>query len=158
MSPDGALMSPVVSHAPEKIGRYFLEDLAPGMRAEFRRKVTGDMVEQFASVSGDRNPIHFDEDYARGTIFRERIVHGMLSAGFFSSLFGTVMPGQGSVYLKQNLKFVAPVRYEDEVKAEIEVLEIQEAKSRVLFATRCYVNEQLVIDGDALIMVPSRPH
>jgi len=158
MSPDGAMMSPVVSHAPEKIGRYFIEDLALGMRAEFSRKITASMVEEFASVSGDRNPLHFDEEYARGTIFRGRIVHGMLSAGFFSTLFGTVMPGQGSVYLKQNLKFVGPVHYDDEVKAVIEVLEINDVKSRVLFATRCYVNEQLVIDGDALIMVPSRPH
>ncbi|UUX51901.1 MaoC family dehydratase [Nisaea acidiphila] len=146
-----------MSHAPEKIGRYYLEDLAPGMRAEFSRKVTGPMVDEFADVSGDRNPLHFDEDYARGTIFRERIVHGMLSAGFFSTLFGTVMPGQGSIYLKQNLKFTAPVRYGDLVKAVVEVLEIQEEKSRVHFATRCLVNEQLVIDGDALIMVPSRP-
>lgn len=158
MSPDGFTVSPVVSHAPEKVGRYFLEDLSPGMRAEFSREVTGLMVEDFASVSGDRNPIHFDEDYARGTMFRDRIVHGMLSAGFFSTLFGTVMPGQGSVYLKQNLKFVHPVRYGEKVKAMVEVLEIHEEKSRVLFATRCFVEEQLVIDGDALIMVPSRPH
>ena len=150
-------MSPVVSHAPEKMGRYFLEDLSVGMTAEFSREVTGAMVEGFANVSGDRNPIHFDEDYAKGTIFKDRIVHGMLSAGFFSTLFGTVMPGQGSIYLKQNLKFTAPVRYGDMVKAVIEVLDIQEAKSRVLFATRCLVDDQLVIDGDAMIMVPSRP-
>ncbi|WP_339853795.1 MaoC family dehydratase [uncultured Nisaea sp.] len=150
-------MSPVVSHAPEKIGRYFLEDLEIGMRAEFEREVTEPMGEEFARVTGDRNPLHFDKDYARGTIFRDRIAHGMISAGFFSTLFGTVMPGQGSIYLKQNLKFTAPVRYGDVVKAVIEVVKIETEKSRVLFATRCLVNEQLVIDGDALIMVPSRP-
>lgn len=150
-------MSVMLSDDPGKIGRFFIEDLAPGMTAETHREITPEMVEQFAAVSGDRNPLHFDEDYARGTIFRGKIVHGMLSAGFFSTVFGTIMPGQGSVYLKQSLKFLAPVRFGDVVKAVVEVAAVEPERSRVTFSTRCFVGDQMVIDGDALIMVPSRP-
>lgn len=150
-------MSAVVSEAPDKVGRYYIEDLKLGMKAELLHEMTEGMGEEFADVTGDRNPLHFDEEYAKGTIFKGRIAHGMISAGFFSTLFGMVMPGQGSVYLKQNLKFTAPVHYGDVVKAVVEVVEIQMEKSRVLFSTKCLVGDQLVIDGDALIMVPSRP-
>ena len=139
-----------------EFNRYFLEDLKVGMTAEYERPVTSEIVESFAAVSGDRNPLHFDEDYARGTIFGGRIAHGMLSASFISTIFGTIMPGEGSIYITQNLRFKAPVRHGDVVKTVVEVTNIAEAKSRVSFTTRCSVGETVVIDGDAIIMVPSR--
>ncbi|MCR9177217.1 MAG: MaoC family dehydratase [Alphaproteobacteria bacterium] len=136
--------------------QYFLEDLAVGMTASYDRVVTEEMIEQFAEVSGDFNPLHLDEEYAKGTMFKGRIAHGILSAGFISKIFGTVMPGKGSVYISQTLRFLAPVRIGDTVTTTVEVVEINTEKKRVSFKARCRVGRTVVIDGDALIMVPSR--
>lgn len=138
------------------VKQYFLEDLAVGMRAEYAREVTEDMIESFAEVSGDFNPLHLDDDYARTTLFKGRIAHGMLSAAFISKVFGTVMPGKGSVYISQTLRFLAPVRIGDTVITTVEVTAIDAAKRRVTFKSRCKVGATVVIDGDALILVPSR--
>lgn len=138
------------------VKQYFLEDLEVGMRAEYAREVTQDMIECFAEVSGDFNPLHLDEDYARTTMFQGRIAHGMLSAAFISKVFGTVMPGKGSIYISQTLRFLAPVRIADTVVASVEVTAIDPAKKRVSFKSRCKVGSTVVIDGDALILVPSR--
>ena len=140
----------------QTIGRYYLEDLTVGQTAEFERDVTTDSVHWFSEVSGDRNPLHLDEAYAAETFFKGRIAHGMLSASFISTIFGTIMPGQGSIYLEQNLRFTAPVRHGDRVRATVEVTDIIAAKKRVAFKTQCFVGETMVIDGTALIMVPSR--
>lgn len=137
-------------------GRYFFEDLTVGMRAEFIRPVTNDSVQSFAEVSGDWNKLHFDEDYASDTMFQGRIAHGMLSASFISTIFGTIMPGEGSIYMAQNLRFTAPVRRGDSVKAVVEVTDIVTERKRVTFKTQCFVGDTLVVDGDATIMVPSR--
>ena len=136
--------------------QYFLEDLAVGMTASYDRVVTEDMIEQFADVSGDFNPLHLDEDYAKGTMFKGRIAHGILSAGFISKIFGTMMPGKGSIYISQTLRFLAPVRIGDTVTATVEVVEINAEKKRFSFKSRFRVGRTVVIDGDALIMVPSR--
>lgn len=136
--------------------QYFLEDLEVGMTATYDRVVTEDMIEQFAEVSGDFNPLHLDESYAQETMFKGRIAHGILSAGFISKIFGTVMPGKGSVYISQTLRFLAPVRIGDTVSTTVEVMEINTEKKRVSFKSRCRVDRTVVIDGDALIMVPSR--
>lgn len=138
-------------------GQYFLEDLSIGMEATYERSVTEDMIQQFADVSGDFNPLHLDEDYARETMFKGRIAHGILSAGFISKIFGTVMPGKGSVYISQTLRFLAPVRIGDTVTTTVEVADIIPEKKRVAFKSRCRVDRTVVIDGDALIMVPTRP-
>ena len=135
---------------------YFIEDLTIGMKAEISRPVTSDVVETFAEVSGDHNPIHLDEAYAKATPFNGRIAHGMLSASFISTIFGTMMPGRGSIYLSQNLRFKAPVRHGDLVRAVVEVADVIAEKKRVLFKTQCFVGDVMVIDGDATIMVPSR--
>ncbi|MEQ8814390.1 MAG: MaoC family dehydratase [Thalassobaculum sp.] len=138
------------------VKQYFLEDLELGMRAEYERRVTEDMIESFAEVSGDFNPLHLDEDYAATTMFKGRIAHGMLSAAFISKVFGTVMPGKGSVYISQTLRFLAPVRIDDTVLTTVEVTGIDSEKKRVSFKSRCKVGATVVIDGDALILVPSR--
>jgi 3-hydroxybutyryl-CoA dehydratase len=138
------------------VKQYFLEDLEVGMTASYDRMVTEDMIEQFAEVSGDFNPLHLDEAYAQTTMFKGRIAHGILSAGFISKIFGTEMPGKGSVYISQTLRFLAPVRIGDTVSTTVEVIEIDTEKRRVKFKSRCRVDRTVVIDGDALIMVPSR--
>ncbi|MEQ8394218.1 MaoC family dehydratase [Thalassobaculum sp.] len=138
------------------VKQYFLEDLEVGMRAEYERVVTQDMIESFAEVSGDHNPLHLDDDYAKDTMFKGRIAHGLLSAAFISKVFGTVMPGKGSVYISQTLRFLAPVRIDDTVLTVVEVTAIDREKKRVSFKSRCKVGSTVVIDGDALILVPVR--
>ncbi|EDP64243.1 MaoC family protein [alpha proteobacterium BAL199] len=138
------------------VKQYFLEDLEVGMRAEYERVVTQDMIESFAEVSGDHNPLHLDDNYAKDTIFKGRIAHGLLSAAFISKVFGTVMPGKGSVYISQTLRFLAPVRIGDTVLTVVEVTAIDRDKKRVSFKSRCKVGSTVVIDGDALILVPVR--
>ena len=139
-----------------EVNQYFLEDLEVGMTADYERVVTEDMITSFADVSGDNNPLHLDEDYAQGTMFKGRIAHGILGASFISKIFGTVMPGKGSVYISQTLRFIAPVRIGDTVTTTVEVMDINAEKKRVSFHSKCRVGRTVVIDGDALILVPSR--
>jgi 3-hydroxybutyryl-CoA dehydratase len=140
----------------QDVGQYFLEDLEVGMTADYERVVTEDMIEAFADVSGDHNPLHLDEDYASTTMFKGRIAHGILGASFISKIFGTQMPGKGSVYISQTLRFMAPVRIGDTVVTTVEVMDINEEKKRVAFRSRCRVGRTVVIDGDAMILVPAR--
>ena len=135
---------------------YCLEDLSVGMSASFSKTLTDADIILFSGVSGDTNPVHLDEEYARGTMFRGRISHGMLSAGFISAVLGTKLPGPGCVYVSQALRFKAPVRPGDTVTARVTVLELIPEKCRALFQTQCRVGDMLVIDGEATVMVPTR--
>lgn len=135
---------------------YDYEDLRIGMSAEYRRVISQDDVRAFADVSGDVNPLHFDEAFAAKTIFKAPIVHGMYTAAMISTVIGTRMPGPGCIYVTQTLQFKAPVRAGDEVVARVTVMELIPEKQRVSFRTVCAVGETLVVDGDALIQVPSR--
>jgi len=145
----------VVQEAEAPTVIYF-EDLREGMSAEYRRTVTQRDVELFAQVSGDNNPLHLDESYAKGTMFKGRIAHGMLTASYISTVIGTRMPGPGCIYLGQSFRFKAPVRAGDEVVAKVTVTELQPEKCRATFRTTCSVGERVVLDGEALIQVPSR--
>jgi 3-hydroxybutyryl-CoA dehydratase len=135
---------------------YSLEDLSVGMSATYEHIVTENDVVQFADISGDRNPVHLDEAYARTTRFKGRIVHGMLSASFLSTTIAARLPGPGTIYLTQNLSFRAPVRIGDKVEARVTVTDIIREKARVVLKTVCRVGDIVVIDGDALVMVPVR--
>jgi len=135
---------------------YRLEDLTVGMTAAYEHTVTERDVVCFADVSGDRNPVHFDEAYARATRFKGRIVHGMLSASFLATAIASRLPGPGTIYLAQNLSFRAPVRIGDKVEARVTVTDIIRGKARVVLKTVCRVGDTVVIDGDALVMVPQR--
>jgi 3-hydroxybutyryl-CoA dehydratase len=135
---------------------YSLEDLSVGMSATYEHIVTENDVVQFADISGDRNPVHLDEAYARTTRFKGRIVHGMLSASFLSTTIAARLPGPGTIYLTQNLSFRAPVRIGDKVEARVTVTDIIREKARVVLKTVCRVGDVVVIDGDALVMVPVR--
>ena len=135
---------------------YFFEDLSVGQTATYGKTVTDADVVLFAGVSGDTNPVHLNEEVASQTMFKGRIAHGMLSAGFISTIFGTKLPGPGTIYLSQNLRFKAPVKIGDTVTAKVELLELIPEKKRATFKTTCSVGNTIVIDGEATVMVPSR--
>lgn len=135
---------------------YYLEDLTVGMSAEYERTVTQDDIEAFAAVSGDNNPLHLDEDYAAGTMFKTRICHGMLTASYISTVMATKMPGPGTVYLSQSVRFKAPVKSGDTVTTRATVSEINAERRRVTFQCECLVGDKVVLDGESQVMVPSR--
>ncbi|HVO04575.1 MAG TPA: MaoC family dehydratase [Candidatus Cybelea sp.] len=137
-------------------GKY-LEEISEGMTAVFSKTVTEADIVLFAGATGDTNPIHLDEEYAKTTMFKGRIAHGLLSAGLISAVLGTRLPGPGCVYVSQNLKFKAPVKIGDTVKARVTVSAIDQEKGRVTLATTCHIGDKLVVDGEAQLMVPRRP-
>lgn len=137
-------------------GFICFEDLREGMSASFSRTVTESDIVLFAGVSGDMNPVHLDAEYAEKTVFKGRIAHGMLSAAFISTVLGTKLPGPGTVYLAQSLKFKAPVRIGDTVTATCEVVALDPVKKRATLRTVCTVGGRPVVEGEALVMVPSR--
>lgn len=134
----------------------FFEDLSVGQSARFSKTITEADILMFAAVSGDTNPVHLDAEHAAGTVFKERIAHGMLSAALISAVLGTKLPGPGTVYLSQNLKFRAPVKIGDTVTAVAEVTALDPARKRATFGTSCLVGGRPVIEGEAVVMVPSR--
>ena len=136
-------------------GTIVIEDLEIGMVRTLQKEVTDLDIELFAQVSTDHNPVHLDEAYAQDTIFGGRIAHGMLTAGLISAVIGEQLPGHGTVYLGQSLKFLAPVRPGDVVTAEVEVLSIDHAKRRVQLDTRCLVDGKPVLKGEATVLAPS---
>ncbi|MDX2073287.1 MAG: MaoC family dehydratase [Alphaproteobacteria bacterium] len=135
---------------------YKFEDLKPGMKATVSRTITETDLRNFSGVSGDTNPMHLNEEYAKSTPFGGCIVHGMLTASLISAAIGTKLPGPGCIYMSQTLKFLAPVRVGDTVYAVVTVTALQPEKKRATFSTQCFVKETLVIDGEALIKVPSK--
>ena len=137
-------------------GTICIEDMEIGMRRYLMKEVTDRDIELFAEVSTDRNPVHLDDDYARDTIFEGRIAHGMLTAGLISAVIGEQLPGHGTVYMGQSLKFLGPVRPGDMVHAEVEVIGIDHAKRRVQLDCRCMVNGKKVLIGEATVLAPSR--
>lgn len=137
-------------------GTICIEDLEIGMTRYLQKQITDRDIELFAEVSTDRNPVHLDEGYARETIFEGRVAHGMLTAGLISAVIGEQLPGHGSVYLSQSLRFMAPVRPGDTVIAEVKVTAIDHARRRVTLETHCAVGDTVVLKGEALVLAPSR--
>lgn len=132
-----------------------LEDLVVGQSAEMAKTVTETDVVLFAGITGDFNPAHVDEVEASRSRFGGRIAHGMLSAGFISAVLGTRLPGPGSIYMSQSLRFTAPVRIGDTVTARAEVVEVIAAKRRVRLATTCRTQQgTTVLEGEALVYLP----
>lgn len=140
---------------PELYG-YFYEDLKIGMAATVSGTITETDLRNFSGVSGDTNPMHLNEEFAKKTPFGGCIVHGMLTASLISAVIGTKLPGPGCIYMSQTLKFMAPVRVGDTVYATATVKELMPEKHRALFTTQCWVKDTVVIDGEALIKVPSK--
>lgn len=134
-----------------------IEELRVGDAAEMAKTVTESDIALFAGVTGDFNPVHVDAVAAERSMFNGRIAHGMLSAGFISAVLGMRLPGPGSVYLSQTLRFTKPVRIGDTVTARVEVLEVIAAKRRVRLATTCRNQRgETVVDGEAVVMIEQR--
>jgi 3-hydroxybutyryl-CoA dehydratase len=132
-----------------------ITQLQAGDRAEFTKTVTAHDVLLFAGVSGDHNPVHLDETYAQSTMFKTRIAHGMLVGSLFSTVLGTQLPGEGTIYLGQDLKFLRPVYLDDVITAVVTVSEVMPEKNRVRLETSA-VNQhgETVVTGSALVMPP----
>ncbi len=137
-----------------KQGKSFA-DMAIGMTVSIQNTVSDQDVVDFARVSGDYNPLHMDEEYAKTTQFKGRIAHGALSASYISAILGNDLPGPGAVFMELNLKFVRPVRIGDMVTSTAEVIEMIERGHRVRLAVKGEVDGKVCMKGEALVMVPS---
>lgn len=136
-------------------GLYF-DELTVGQLAEVSHVVGAADIEAFAEVSGDNNPVHLDDAYAKTTTFGERIAHGMLSAAYISAVLGTKLPGPGAIYLSQSLRFRRPVKIGDLVTARATVKALDAARGHVTLETVCEVGGKTVVDGEALVIAPRR--
>jgi len=135
------------------MGTMNFNEFKIGMKDSVSKTVTEADVIMYAGITLDTNPAHLNEEHAKNTIFKKRIAHGMLTAGFVSAVLGTKLPGEGSIYLGQELKFTAPVYMGDTITAEAEIIELIPEKNRVILRTTC-VNQdgKMVLDGKAKIM------
>lgn len=136
---------------------YFFEDLKVGMEASHTKRITDYDIISFANISGDCNPVHLDDEFAAGSIFKERIAHGILTASLFSTILGTKLPGPGAIYLSQSLNFRAPVKVNDTVVALARISHLLPEKKRAIMSCNCQVNGKTVLDGEAVVLVPGRP-
>lgn len=136
------------------LNRIPIEEIEVGMKVSYSQTVTDADIKAFAGISGDRNPVHIDEQYAENSRYKKRIAHGLMTASYFSALFGTKIPGEGCVYVSQSLRFKRPVYINDTVVAEIEVTNVNIKKKKVFFKTTCKVNNKIVTVGEAEIHVP----
>ena len=135
---------------------HYFEDLTVGQRETLMKTVMDDDVIAFADLSGDRNPVHLSDHFARKTRFGERIVHGLYTASLISTVIGMYLPGPGAVYMSQTLNFKGPVKIGDVINVVVEVAELTEKGRRVRLHCECLVDGKVVLDGEAMVMAPSR--
>ena len=135
---------------------YYFEDLSVGMTASYAKTITETDIVLFAGISGDVNPVHLNEEFATETMFEGRIAHGMLTASFISTVLGTKLPGPGCIYLRQDVRFLAPVRPGDTVHSQITITDVNAEKKRVYAHTVCRVGDTSVVEGEATLFVPNR--
>jgi 3-hydroxybutyryl-CoA dehydratase len=135
----------------------YFEDLTVGMVEKLSKTVSAADVVGFAELTGDRNPIHLSEHFAAKTPFGTRIAHGLYTASLISAVLGTRLPGPGAIYISQTLNFRAPVRIGDTVDVIVEVAELVPERRRARLTCTCSVAGEMVLDGEALVKVPSRP-
>ena len=150
---------PAPSHARsngEAMTTVYLDELKPGMSASIEHVVTERDVQLFGEATGDMNPVHFDEEFARRTVFRGRVAHGALSIGFISALLGTRLPGNGSIFLSASIVFKTPVRIGDKVVTTATVREVNGRS--VIMDCVCKVDDRLVLESEAHVLAPRRPN
>jgi 3-hydroxybutyryl-CoA dehydratase len=135
---------------------YCFEDLKVGQSATFSKTFSQADINTFAEVSGDKNPVHVNVEFAKTTPFGGTIAHGILSASLISAALGTKLPGPGCIYMSQTLKLMAPVKPGDTVTAVVTVKELVAEKKRAIIETKCMVGDKVVIEGEAMLKVPSR--
>lgn len=135
---------------------YFFEDLFIGQTADLSKTITEADIVMYSAVSMDTNPIHLNEELARASRFGGRVAQGMLSASLISAVLGSHLPGPGTIYLSQSLKFRAPVKIGSTVRASVEITDLNPPRKQATLRTTCSVKEAVVIDGEAYVLVPSR--
>jgi 3-hydroxybutyryl-CoA dehydratase len=134
-----------------------IDQVELGQSAKFSKTIAEADVYGFAGITGDFNPAHVDAEYAKDTFFKERIAHGMLTASLISTIIGTMLPGPGSIYMGQNVRFLAPVKFGDTITAVAEVVEIITEKKRIRLKTTCTNQDgTVVVDGEALVSPPRK--
>ncbi len=134
-----------------------IHQLKVGDSAQISKTITEGDIDLFARATGDLNPVHLDQAYAEKTMFKGRIAHGLLSVGFLSTVLGNILPGHGTIYLSQEVKFLAPVRIGDTIIAKVEIIELIPEKNRAKFRTTCMNQDgKIVVDGIAWAMPPKK--
>jgi len=134
-----------------------VDELNLGDKASHKKIITEKDIKKFGEITGDYNPAHFDDEYAKKTIFKKRIAHGMLVGSLFSKLLGLELPGPGSIYISQTLKFKRPVYFGDEIRAEVKIIELNKERNRVTFeCVACNQNNEEVVVGEAVLMPPKK--
>ena len=129
-----------------------------GMMESYSQTITDSDIKSFSGISGDKNPVHMSDDFALNTQFKKRIAHGLMSASYFSALFGMKIPGPGCVYLSQSLRFLKPVYIGDTVTAKVKITKLNKRSRRFTFETCCYVDGVEVIVGEAEIYLPKQQY
>ena len=137
-------------------GGMNIHDIKVGMSSSYSQTITDADIKAFAGISGDNNPVHMSDEYANTSRFGKRIAHGLISASFFSALFGTRIPGPGCVYVSQSLSFKRPVYMGDTVTATVMVKAVEITNRHVFFETTCKVNGKVVIAGEAELYIPDK--
>lgn len=140
----------------EELHGYYIDDLEPGMTDVYVRTVTETDIVQYSQISGDDNPLHVNEEFAKQTVFKGRIAHGMLTCGYISAVLGTKLPGPGCAYLNQNLNFRSPVRIGDTVQTRVTISDVNTDTNNVVCDVVCSIGEKVIIDGVATLWVPNR--
>jgi len=133
-----------------------IEKIKVGQSTEFLKLISEEDIKQFARLTGDNNPIHLDDEYAKKTMFKKRIAHGLLTASFISTVIATKLPGQGSIYLDQSLKFLAPVYIGNQIRIFVKVTKKNIEKRIVTLSTEVYVSEKKIITGEARILLDDK--
>tara|TARA_B100000424_G_C22870038_1_gene463305 strand:+ start:495 stop:920 length:426 start_codon:yes stop_codon:yes gene_type:complete len=133
------------------ITKLSIDQLFVGMTESASKVITRDDVKRFSELSGDTNPIHLDKEYAKETRYKKNIAHGLMCASYFSGIFGTKLPGLGSIYVSQSLRFKRPIYIGDKVDVIVKITEIDIKRKRIKFTTQCLVNSKICIDGFAEI-------
>lgn len=131
-----------------------ISDFQLGMTADISRTFTSDDVIKFAELSGDNNPVHLDDEYAKTTMFGARIVHGALASSLFSTLFANTLPGPGCIYLKSENKYLKPIYLDEEVTFTVKIVKINEERKRIIFDTAALFRNEKAIVGSAEIFIP----
>jgi 3-hydroxybutyryl-CoA dehydratase len=135
-----------------------MDEINVGDAAQFSKTITESDVYLFARITGDLNPAHINEDYARNTFFKSRIAHGVLAGGFISAVLGMQLPGPGTIYIRQELNFLAPMTFGDTITARVTVTEKLPEKNRLKLSTTCMNQEgMIVVDGEAVVSPPKAP-
>ncbi len=135
---------------------YFIEELQVNQQAFLERTITEGDIVKFSQVSGDDNPVHLSDEFAKHTIFKKRVAHGFFTASLISTVIATKLPGPGSIYLNQTLNFLAPAFIGDTVQAIVKIIKIIPEKRKIELLTECFISEKKILTGEAKILVDSK--